>query len=381
MRRPRASRSSRASGGSRRIGSTSYIFTTSKIISIRASSAHDELARLRDEGVVGAIGIGSNLARACRRPARPRAVRRVPARRLLHAARRLGSRVDRGGARARRGRRRRRRVQLGRSRRMAAARRRRSATSRRRLRSSRAPRGLPSICERHGVPLAAAALQFVLANPAITTVLIGPRTVAELDANLAAAECVRSPMQLWADLARERALARARTRRREATLGAVAGRCESTLTCISGNRPAASTTGPSPTMPRTAATSCRPTSRRISTLRHRRRHFVQTAPQTAETDWLIDVTRERASVIYGVTGWVDLAGGECDYGALLARPKRRRHSRAVAPHRRRAFVAKPDVVSNLDAAASLRAQRDDPRRSASLPRVCATRSRACRTDR
>jgi L-fuconolactonase len=76
---------------------------------------------------------------------------------------------------------------------------------------------------------------------------------------------------------------------------------------------------------------------------------VQTAPQTAETDWLIDVTANEGR-IYGLTGWVDLAGGECDYGALLACPKVvgiRAQLRRIADD---AFVAKPDVISNLDAA-------------------------------
>jgi len=50
--------------------------------------------------------------------------------------------------------------------------------------------------------LAGGALQFVLAHPAITTVLLGPRTVAELDANLAAIE-VAIPDALWTDLAKE----------------------------------------------------------------------------------------------------------------------------------------------------------------------------------
>ncbi|MEO8976597.1 MAG: aldo/keto reductase [Casimicrobiaceae bacterium] len=42
-------------------------------------------------------------------------------------------------------------------------------------------------CARHGVPLATAALQFVLAHLAISTVLLGPRTPHELDQNLASA--------------------------------------------------------------------------------------------------------------------------------------------------------------------------------------------------
>ncbi|HEX4883698.1 MAG TPA: aldo/keto reductase [Casimicrobiaceae bacterium] len=58
---------------------------------------------------------------------------------------------------------------------------------------------IADVCARHGVPLAAAALQFVLAHPAVTTVLIGPRTVAELDANLAGAR-VPIPDALWSDL-------------------------------------------------------------------------------------------------------------------------------------------------------------------------------------
>jgi D-threo-aldose 1-dehydrogenase len=55
------------------------------------------------------------------------------------------------------------------------------------------------ICARHDTPIAAAALQFVTAHPAVTTVLVGPRTVAELDANLAAVEH-QIPAQLWSDL-------------------------------------------------------------------------------------------------------------------------------------------------------------------------------------
>ena len=59
---------------------------------------------------------------------------------------------------------------------------------------------IAAICARHDVPLGAAALQFVLANPAITTVLLGPRTVAELDANLAAARRPIAP-SFWSELA------------------------------------------------------------------------------------------------------------------------------------------------------------------------------------
>lgn len=59
---------------------------------------------------------------------------------------------------------------------------------------------IAAICDRHGVPLAAAALQFAASHPAVATVLIGPRSVAELDDNLHAWTLPISPA-LWADLA------------------------------------------------------------------------------------------------------------------------------------------------------------------------------------
>jgi D-threo-aldose 1-dehydrogenase len=58
---------------------------------------------------------------------------------------------------------------------------------------------IAAICERHGVSIGAVALQFVLANPAIDTVLIGPRSIAELDANLHAAT-LAIPPSLWNEL-------------------------------------------------------------------------------------------------------------------------------------------------------------------------------------
>lgn len=55
---------------------------------------------------------------------------------------------------------------------------------------------IAAICDVHRVPIGAAALQFVLANPSITTVLIGPRSVGELHANL---DALRLPIPdgLW----------------------------------------------------------------------------------------------------------------------------------------------------------------------------------------
>jgi D-threo-aldose 1-dehydrogenase len=58
---------------------------------------------------------------------------------------------------------------------------------------------LADVCDRHGVPLAAAAIQFPLRHPAVATVLVGARSAAEVE------EDVRLfrwdvPEELWADL-------------------------------------------------------------------------------------------------------------------------------------------------------------------------------------
>jgi D-threo-aldose 1-dehydrogenase len=56
-----------------------------------------------------------------------------------------------------------------------------------------------AVCDRHQVPLAAAALQFPLAHPAVAAIIPGPRNVAEFEANM---ELLRYPIPsaLWADL-------------------------------------------------------------------------------------------------------------------------------------------------------------------------------------
>jgi D-threo-aldose 1-dehydrogenase len=55
------------------------------------------------------------------------------------------------------------------------------------------------VCDRHGVPLAAAALQFPLAHPAVATIIPGPRSVPEFAEDL---ELLRRPIPgaLWEDL-------------------------------------------------------------------------------------------------------------------------------------------------------------------------------------
>jgi D-threo-aldose 1-dehydrogenase len=58
---------------------------------------------------------------------------------------------------------------------------------------------IDEVCSRHGVAIAAAALQFPLAHPAITTVLVGARNPQEIEEN---DSFIAAPIseQLWADL-------------------------------------------------------------------------------------------------------------------------------------------------------------------------------------
>ena len=58
---------------------------------------------------------------------------------------------------------------------------------------------LRAVCRHHGVPLAAAALQFPLAHPAVACVIPGMAGAAEVAANLALAE-TDIPLALWAEL-------------------------------------------------------------------------------------------------------------------------------------------------------------------------------------
>ena len=149
-------------------------------------AAYDELARLCDEGIVETIGIGSNLVEPV-----AQLLARAPFRTFLLAGR--YTLLDASGREL-----------------LAAAKARGVAAVAGGVFNSGVlavwphpaptfgylPAGtdilartarIAAVCERHGVPIAAAALQFVLANPSIATVLIGPRSIAELDANLAAA--------------------------------------------------------------------------------------------------------------------------------------------------------------------------------------------------
>jgi D-threo-aldose 1-dehydrogenase len=184
--------------------------------------AHAALAQLRDEGIVGMIGIGSNFSGPV-----ARLLDRAPfpvfllagcytlldqsGATLLDNARRRGVAVVAGGV-----------FNSGvlatwpnPAPSFAYA----PAGAEVRARTAR----IATICAAHGVPLAAAALQYVLAHPAVTTVLLGPRSVAELDANLAAAAHA-IPDALWSELEAARIIPPGRPRpRAPAAVAARAG--------------------------------------------------------------------------------------------------------------------------------------------------------------
>ncbi len=63
-------------------------------------------------------------------------------------------------------------------------------------------RRLTDICRRHSVELKAAALQFVLAHPAVATVIPGAQTVGEVEQNLTMVE-KHIPSGLWLDMRSE----------------------------------------------------------------------------------------------------------------------------------------------------------------------------------
>ncbi|MBO0708598.1 MAG: aldo/keto reductase, partial [Candidatus Dormibacteraeota bacterium] len=58
---------------------------------------------------------------------------------------------------------------------------------------------LAGVCRNHGVPLPAAAMQFPLGHPAVAAVVIGARSPAELEEDVAMFETA-IPAQLWEEL-------------------------------------------------------------------------------------------------------------------------------------------------------------------------------------
>ena len=65
-----------------------------------------------------------------------------------------------------------------------------------------AAKRIKAVCDRHGVPLKAAALQFGLAHPAVAATIPGPRSPQEVEENLAMAN-FEIPADLWAELKSE----------------------------------------------------------------------------------------------------------------------------------------------------------------------------------
>ena len=63
-------------------------------------------------------------------------------------------------------------------------------------------RRLDAVCRRHGVDLKAAALQFVLAHPAVATVVPGAQSVSEIEQNFALVE-EEIPADVWAEMKAE----------------------------------------------------------------------------------------------------------------------------------------------------------------------------------
>ena len=60
-------------------------------------------------------------------------------------------------------------------------------------------RAIKAVCDRHGVPLKAAALQFILAHPAVAAVIPGAASVAEVEENARMIE-TPVPAALWSEL-------------------------------------------------------------------------------------------------------------------------------------------------------------------------------------
>jgi D-threo-aldose 1-dehydrogenase len=66
-------------------------------------------------------------------------------------------------------------------------------------------KAIAAVCARHGVALKAAALQFVVAHPAVAAAIPGPRTAEETRDN-AAMMAQKIPLDLWAELQAEKLL-------------------------------------------------------------------------------------------------------------------------------------------------------------------------------
>jgi D-threo-aldose 1-dehydrogenase len=161
--------------------------------------AQPELERLRDEKVVGSIGVGTNVCATALRFVRETDVDQVLLANRITLLDRSGLAVarecsERGVALVAAG--------VFNSGLLADPR------GDARYEYRRAPPAvraraleLDRLCEGEGVPLAAAALQFPLRRDGVESVVVGARSVAELDADVAALDTVISDA-LWAELER-----------------------------------------------------------------------------------------------------------------------------------------------------------------------------------
>jgi D-threo-aldose 1-dehydrogenase len=66
-------------------------------------------------------------------------------------------------------------------------------------------RGIDAVCRRHGIAIAAAALQFPLAHPAVSSIIPGALSSAEVSANATALQ-EGIPADLWVELKHARLL-------------------------------------------------------------------------------------------------------------------------------------------------------------------------------
>ena len=64
---------------------------------------------------------------------------------------------------------------------------------------------IEAVCQRHGVELGAAAMQFPLFHPAVCSVIPGALSVAEVKQNVARLSA-KIPVELWSELKREKLL-------------------------------------------------------------------------------------------------------------------------------------------------------------------------------
>jgi D-threo-aldose 1-dehydrogenase len=177
-----------------------YIHDPDDHVEQAISEAYPELAKLRDEGVVGGIGVGMNQTAVPARFVRETDIDVVllagrytlldqsGAEDLLPAALERGVRIVLGG--------------VFNSGLLADP---RNATT---YDYAPAPRDLvdralaiEEVCTAHGVPLRAAALQFGLAHPAVASALVGIRSP-EQARDCAAMAGVEVPETLWSDLRR-----------------------------------------------------------------------------------------------------------------------------------------------------------------------------------